>query len=329
MTPAGVYLLIGREDFLKREFLQDLRRRLFQNESSAGLNSKVFHSKTDSLNDLFDFLRTAPFLSEARMAVLRGAEDLSGQEKERLLSWLSSPPASGVLAIVSEEGSVKKDPFLKALSQKARLVACHPPFERDLQAWIDGRVKKSGLTIERGAIFLLIERAGRGLGHLNSALEQLAVYVHPRRSVTLKDVESLLGKSVQADTFELADTLLEKDAKAALGMIGSLLKEGTRAYEILAVLAGQLERLGRAAALSERGTPMADITGELKVHPFFAEKFARQVRRSSAAELRRLLQKLLACDEAVKTGQVSDRLALERFVLELCLEEEKATASAN
>lgn len=312
-----LYLLAGKEAFLKREFIQDLRQSLFPKDPS-NLNYQEFHAGKDPLSSVLDFAGTAPFLSEARLAILWDADDLSDEEKEALLVYAGRPASAGVLVVVSKEASAKKNEFLRKLSEKAKLVPCYPLFERDLPQWIQGRAKKRGIRLDGDALAIFSERLGKDLGSLDGALEQTAVFASPRTQITSKDIDGLLGRSIQADVFELADAVLEKNAKSALGIVTTLLREGTRAFEIVPVLAGQFDRLRRGSALLAEGRSSQEIGADLRIHSFFLEKFMRQARRVPVDRAAEILRRLLGCDEAIKTSRLSDALALERFVLEVC-----------
>jgi DNA polymerase-3 subunit delta len=317
MVREPLYLLAGKEAFLKREFLKELRESLFPKDPSD-LNYQEFRAGSDALSAVLDFAGTAPFLGEARLAVLWEVDELSDAEKETLLAYAGRPAPTGIVVAVSEEASAKKNEFLRKFSEKAKLIACYPPFERDLPQWIGARAKKKGIRLEAGAAELLSDRAGKDLASLDSALEQAAVYASPRTLVTLKDLDGLLGRSIQADVFELADAILDRNAKRAFAIVEALLGEGARAFEIVPVLASQFDRLKRGSALLAEGRSQQEIGADLRIHSFFLDKFMRQARRAPAGKASEIFRKLLDCDEAIKTSRLSDALALERFVLEAC-----------
>ncbi len=316
MSSSQAYLLIGKERFLKKEFLADLRKRLFSGNSDPSLNSQEFTAGDEPLGSALDFVVTAPFLSEKRLAILWQVEDLSEEEQKTLLASLEKLPPTGVLALLSEETGVKKNSFLKELSTKCRLVACHPPFERELPDWIDRRAKRRGVAIEKAATQVLMEKTGRQTALLDSSIEELAIFVDPRKTITALDVRSLLGRSVQEDIFSLTDFLLEKKIPEALETLEKLLKDGTSASEIIAVLAGQWARLAAYSELKRQGCAEGEIALEMKVHPFYQEKFFAQASKTREGEAERSLRRLLECDDAIKTGRLNDRLAVEKFVLE-------------
>lgn len=310
-----LYLLTGKELFLKREFVQALRRRVFPNDADAKINFEAFHGNQDSFGGFLEFIRTAPFLGAKRLAVLWEIDALEEKEKDSLLSHLKNLPATAVVVLSADESNARKNDFLKQLSSLAETVACHPPFEKDLPAWVEARARQRGIQIKKEAVVVLIERAGKDVATLSSALESLALYVHPGTLVTSECAEAFLGRAVQADIFDMVDVLLEKDLRKTVEITKALSRDGVRAHEMVAVLAGQLERLKKAAGLLEQGLSPMTIAAELKVHPFFSEKFMRQARRAPKKEIQRILNLLLVCDEAIKRGALSEEQALDRFVL--------------
>lgn len=307
-------LLIGKERFLKREFIRELRGRLFTDESDPGLNFQEFFAEQDPLHSFLDFLGTVPFASEHRLAVLWGVDHLEEQPQEILLASLEKLPASSVAVLESDQGNAKKDMFLKKIAEKAKLMACHTPFERDLPAWVESRAKKIGCSVERNATLFLIACTGAHLSELASALEQLSLFVHPRQKIVLEDVRALFQKKSHEDVFQLAEYLHDHRTHQALRVTDALFRQGTRTPEIVAALAGQLERWKKGARQLEAGRALPDIAQDLRVPVFFQENFFARLKKLSMPRLQSLTEALMACDESFKSGQAEERLALEKFI---------------
>jgi len=312
---STAYLLVGKEIYLKRKFISELRSKLFTDASSRDFNSRDFTARKDSLASFLDHLRSVPFLASKRMAVLWEIDRLLKADQEEMIEALERLPSTACLVLVSDETSIKKSRFLTELSAKVKLVACHTPFEKQLPGWIRAQAGQKSKDIQDKAIFLLIERAGSNLSNLDQALEQLAVFIEPRRTIAYEDVEKLLGKSVEADVFMLMDFIMNDEKPRVFQAVHELLQNGTKAFEIVGVLAGQLQRLHDAAELLRRGVPSAEIGVELRVHTFFLDKFLSQARRLSKEKCEKWLTALLDCDEVIKRGNLNDCLALDHMLL--------------
>ena len=314
----SLYLLVGKERFLKQEFIRCLRLKFFPKGSDPA-NFQEFRSGENSPGELLDFLRTAPFLAEKRMAVLQEVEALSQGEKNIFLAGTASLPSTAVLVAVAQEGTPKKDPFLKELSLRGTLVPCYLPKETELPGWIKIRAEKKGLKLPMNVCGFLAERIGEDAASLEQAIEQLALKVSPRSAAELKDAEALFGRSLPQSLFGFMEILLMKNAPAALRSFESLFDEGTDPAEILPLLASQVDRLRRARSFIELGWPEAEIAGQLKIHPYYLRDTIKQASSLSEERAGGLLKKLLTCEEAIKTGQSAPRIAFERFVAEVCV----------
>ena len=317
LKPGECFLLTGKERLLKKEFIRDLQKKNFQNPSDASLNTQEWDiAEGAALGGILDFVQTAPFLGEKRIAVLWQAEELDEEDQEKLLVSLKKLPATSILVLASEETSSKKNAFLRALEGQSVLVACHTPFEKDLPGWVETRARKMGGTIDREASRNLIEKAGKDLSALQNSLEGLFIFIHPRIVINSGDVEKLLGKFAEQDIFAIAEELFQKNTKDALEKTERLFREGVRAPEIVAILSGQLERMKQASDLLERGASPAEVAAGLRVHSFFQQKFFAQLKKVSKKGIENTQKRLLECDLSIKEGRMGERLALEKFILE-------------
>ena len=240
---------------------------------------------------------------------------LEDEDRERLLAGLDQLPSSACLILETTQTNTRKDPFIQALADKTTIQTCHPPFENELPVWIENRAKKKGLGLERGLAFFLAERVGAELSGLENALEELSVYVHPRRQATTQDARNLIQKTSQEDVFKLADRLLEGKKKKTLHVIDSLYRQGARAPEIVAALNGQLERYKKAMTALGEGRSRGDLADEMRIPKMHQGAFFSKLEKTSGERLRRLQRSLLDCDESFKTGQAQERFSVERFIL--------------
>jgi DNA polymerase-3 subunit delta len=314
------YLLLGKERFLKQEFVLELRKKIFP-AADPGFNLKEFTAKKDSLGVFFDFCRTAPFLSEKRLAIFWDAEKLSAADKENFLTQWNAPfPGSAEVVVSCDESNSRRDDFLRALSEKIKPLIFHAPYDRDFPGWIAVRAKKHAVSLDRIAAGRILECVGKDLARIDSALDQLSIFVSPKTVVTGADVDALLGKSAEQDVFLLMDFLIERNAASALTQLRRLWQEGAHGIEILAVLATQVDKLKKAFLLLSQGASGESIGAELRIHSFFLDKFLKQLERVSSERLKALADGILKTDHAIKTGRAEQASAVELLVLRLCEE---------
>src|SRR4030042_2019221 len=113
------YLLIGQEEYLRRQFLEKLRSSII-NSGTAQPDFEIFH--TDCLTDILNSCNTLPFISKEKLVVIKDIDRFSSKEKDSILKYLRSPRETTTLVLESPSGSFNK--FLEDVSKITTVVRC-------------------------------------------------------------------------------------------------------------------------------------------------------------------------------------------------------------
>lgn len=160
-----------------------------------------------------------------------------------------------------------------------------------------------------------------------------------------EDVETVVGKTKEDRIFDLTNALSEKNAKAALLALQSLLEQGEQPLMILAMISREIRLLLQASILTQSGklppvTPGMEFPSFQKnvypsvsamaqgmarkedllvgKHPFVIFNALRHCRRFSCPVLIGYLDELLEMDRAMKSSATDPQLLLERFLIKAC-----------
>ena len=68
-------------------------------------------------------------------------------------------------------------------------------------------------------------------------------------------------------------------------------------------------------ALLEEGVPRREIASGAGLHPYVAGKYETLARRFTKAQLRAVMEEMADLDQRIKTGLITDRLAVEVFIV--------------
>lgn len=314
--PARVHLVAGKEPFLLAEAVRELRAKHYPAKTPVrGIDDQDFQA-AEGLGAFVEWTRTYSFLGGGKFAVLHGIENLEDEDRQRLTAYLQDPPADCTIVLTCLEAKPARSAYVSALGGYAKIRICQPPYPEGLPAWIAERLRRRGRKAAAGAANEVLERIGPDLAALDEAAEQLCVYTEGRTEVTEEDVRALLGRSASGDAYELIDLLLSAPAARVLGAAMGMKRDGVRASEIIARLAGSLERLQRVSVLSDAGWPAARIAETLRINAYFRDKTLAQAARLSGKTGDQVRQFLLRCDEDFKSGRLEEWKAFERFLLE-------------
>ena len=266
--------------------------------------------------DVLDLVSTPPFLGERRVVVVKAADRLPGDEA--LIPFVHDPPAFSTLILVSE-GFDRRRKLYQAIKKSGLVLEYEAPKENDLTRRVLEMAQGLGLSLDRGAVAALVEKAGDDLERIAQELHKLSVYVDDGAPVDSVQIDALVGAGPpvlgQYALFEYVDALTEGAGAQALERLGRLIAAGEPPLVVLAMIARQFRLLLAATAWrGERPEAMA-MALEMK-STFPAKKAMAQVRNWSLPQLIEALEACARCDALMKRG-VDGRRALEILTVKL------------
>jgi DNA polymerase-3 subunit delta len=234
--------------------------------------------------------------------------------------------------VIADAGVVLS--FSKARSESGR---------RDLLTdRVEETLKERGKKITPDALRALGEKTGFGLRDSLQEIEKLALYVGDRESIDRDDIDAVVERSAEDSVFDLTNAIVERDAGAALQILGQLLDQGVNHILILTMVAREVRFLLQGHVLLESGKipplrPRMDYGGfqagvypAVKAlarpkgtwlanqHPYVIYNALRNAGRFSRKELVGHMNRLADLDRAVKSSGIDPELALRHLLVEMC-----------
>lgn len=313
---APVYCLYGEDDYRREEALEQLLDALLI-EGARDLNLEQIQPEEAERGSMLGSARTLPFLSARRVVLIRGADALSREQQEELLTYLNDPSPTTCLVLTAMRLDLRTR-LAAAIQKKGGLLR----FDR-LDA---ASLKDSLLAAARGrdkrlspeAIELLIALAGDDLRQLIYSVEKAALFVGEREEIGPRDIEALVGETRARSIFQLTDAVGARDLDVALCCLTSLLESGEEPLAILGMLARQIRLLLKAKTLQEQAAPSSAMARALGVPPRVVATLAEQGASLSWQQLSHALRCLSGADLAIKTGRAGAPSVLSRLVWDLC-----------
>jgi DNA polymerase III subunit delta len=346
-----ITLIHGPTELLRAEALIAIRNGIADDPEMAELNTTRLDGRTGSVSELRNACDTLPFLAERRLVIAErllarlsapakgrgkaaeavtvedGVEETplspeaaKGQAKV-LLAYLDEVPESTELVLL-EDDTTGAGPILRRLQEltrsgQAKIVTCEKLRRNELPDWIRHRAAARKVKLDAGAIADLAEFVGDELRQLDQELIKLADYA-PHRTVTREDVRRLVPATRAASVFEMADALGMGDGATAGKLMRHALDiDGEQPLRLLGMIARQYRLLIQAKALQAQGAKPPEMARTLNVADWTVPKLLNQASRHTFAALERAMARILAADEAIKTGKLSDREAMDVLLAEL------------
>ena len=336
-----LYVLHGDDEFTRSEELAKLRSKL-GDPTVASLNTTVLSGRDVNLSALVQACDALPFMAERRLVIVQDLlsrfEPKEGRKtsKDRqpkasaadaafvkgLLEYLPRMPEAARLAFVESRPLSASNPVLIALPSDRKTVYIkefEPPKGRELERWIEQRMVSKGGKIEPQAAQELARLAGNDLRQLDQELEKLLAYANFQRDITVSDVHSLVHAAQTVNVFALVDSIGLRQGDRATNYLHELLEGGAAPLYLLTMIERQFRILLQVKELHERRASMAEMQKALGIRQdWVIEKSLRQAQHFSLSHLEEIHRHLAEVEFNIKTGEITDVLALDLLVTELC-----------
>ena len=312
-----IYVIFGAEEFLRLRALQEIVQRVVGADRDS-MAVAEFDGESAKLADVLDEVRTASLLSPIRLVIVRDADDFVSEHRESLEKYLKAPSSSGVLLLTCKSWPATTRLY-KQVGALGGNVSCTPPKSAELPGWAAQHCQTAyHCTLEGMAARRLIDLVGPNLGQLDSELAKLSTYVSPRNTITIADVDELVGASRVEKVFGITDCIARRDAKGALEIWGQVIATDRDApYRAIGGLAYGFRKLAEAKRLVNQGISPADAGRRLAIWSDPAS-LRRQLDRFSLPQWQGHLVRLLQLDVGAKTGLERVDMAVEKFIVTLC-----------
>ena len=310
-----IYVIAGKEDSLVSAECDKLLEQLLEPQQRA---VGLFNADPAQVSvcDILDELRTAPFLTEKRVVLIKGADDFVSKNRQLLEKYFDNPCRTGqlVLTITSWPSQTK---LAKKLPNVGKLIKVAQPKRRQLPDHLikytsDAHDKK----LTKPAAEFLIELTGDNLPRLYSELDKLALFAHTDKAIIPRHIESLIGHNRLFNAFAVIDAITAGNIAQAVDRLRNMFTDKSAEYTVIGAFAFHFRRMFNAKVLLEKGVRPAEVAKSLRIWNN-KDSFFSQLHKMTLKQLGENLQQLAATDFEIKTGRTKAKVAAEQLVLRL------------
>lgn len=298
-----VLLVHGPETFWQDQVYGALKGRSAQ-ENLGEWNWSVFHGAKDfDLEVLLGELATLPWGGSQKIVVLKEAELVPAPVMEKLANWLQHNSFTHCLALFFNRVD-QRWKYLKVLRQLGEELECVALEGERLLRYLSDYCREQGRKMAPAAAQFLAARAGRNLQFLHNELDKLFAYTEGREEITVEDVKAISSfwpaEVENHAIFQMTESIVQKNRKRALEVLGLLLADGEQPLRILPLIERQLRLVLAAKTGSPNLQPTAEQMGESSVVPL--KKIRAQAQKFSLDELMAGFAAVVQADAQLKLG---------------------------
>ena len=300
-----VYLIVG-EDALKRDAVMKRLRARLSALGDLSFNADEFNGETALGADVVAACNTVPFASPVRLVEVRAADKLKKADAEALVSYLSSPSGSTVLALVAEK-LAKNTRLYKAVAAhgKTAVIDCAPPKSWELPKRVRAMACTHGITLTEGAASALVELVGENTVHLDNELKKIALAHGTADGVGEREVRALVARTSEVKPWDFTAAFAERNLGKCLALRAKM--ESTSPHVLIALCTTRLRELMAAQSMARRGNPRG-LAKALGAPDWRVKNHGAWARQWRPEELRRALASSRDAEQAMKSGSDPDEV---------------------
>ncbi|EGA95160.1 DNA polymerase III subunit delta [[Clostridium] symbiosum] len=304
-----VYLLYGEESFLKQSYKKKLKEAVAGDDT---MNYNYFEGKGLDVNELISLSDTMPFFSDKRLIIIEDSGFFK-TSSEALADYLPMIPDTTCIVFV-EDGVDKRNRLFKKVKELGHAAEMKRQDSAQLARWAGTILAQNGRKITGSTMNLFLERTGDDMENIRMELEKLISYTMGSDVVTTEDVEAVTTVQVTNKIFDMVNAIVTRKTRLAMDLYEDLLTLKEPPMRILFLIARQFNQLLLVKEMTAKGTDRGTIASKLKIPPFVAGKVSAQAGAFTREQILSYVKGCVEAEEAVKTGKMNDRMAVELLI---------------
>lgn len=296
---------------MKRQYKDRLSKAMLPEGDT--MNLAYFEGKNTDVKAVIDLSETLPFFAERRLIVFENTGFFKSAGAE-LADYIKEMPETTFYVFVEEEVD-KRSKLYKAVKAKGYIAELSVQDESTLKRWVHGLLAKEGKKMSDQDVTYLLNKVGTDMENILREIEKLICYAYERDVLTREDVDAICVTQITNQIFDMVNAVADKNQRKALDLYYDLLALKEPAMRILYLMIRQYRILFQVNLLMRRGYGKKEIASKAGLHPFAAGKYMEQAKRFDARTLRLVMEEGAEIEQSVKTGLLSDTLAVELFIV--------------
>ncbi len=313
-----VYLFFGDENYLKESILNKFRDKLVD-YNYRELNYRVFYGGKVLMAEIINEVETIPFVSKYKLVVIKEAENISKEDKERLIDYLNRHNFKNYFStlLIIYKKNIPDQELVKSIKKTGMVVNFSIPDKSKLSIWIRSKFQQSNKKITPEALFYLQSMIGSDLRRLFNEIEKIDIYMKDIKVVEKEDIMMAIGGSESINIFKVLDSIGEKKINNAIDGLVKLDKSNLHYLSIFAMIYRQIRLILQTKLLLVDKADSNQIKRELKLPSFIIEKIIKQSKKYTFKELCQSYKLLNIADLELKDSQKNPHIILEELVMNI------------
>ena len=299
--------------------LEDTLRKVIKDNSYTIYNLDD-ESLEDVLNDasyftLFDDKKYMVVKNVTCFSANKRGTDL-GKSDEYLLNYLNEPNDNTVLILVLKEKMNGTKKISKLVKERYNYIEITNPNQKETRDIINTFLKKNKIKLDYDEVTYIINSLDNNYDLIMNELEKLLLY--DKKDISFKDLTNIISSNVLDNNFKFIEYIMNKDIKKVFKHYDDFLLNKNSPIMLMSMLANEYRNIYLVKKMMMNNNKN-DIMKKLDIRfSFQLDKLINYSYSYKEIDLENKLLELCDLDYEIKQGNITDKLALELFLLKAC-----------
>ena len=303
-----IYLLYGKDSFLKEQFLKKIKKSFGTIEN--GIN--YISIDENNVDNLIPNIETPAFGYDNKMIIVKYSKLFT---KKNSSDYLKKNEINDV-ELLFIENEIEKNSLYNTINKIGEVKEFSELKPPELVKQVISISKAYNVKITQANAQYLIECVGNNMQEIINELRKVIEYAGNGGTIEKQDIDALCIKKTESVIFDLTDTLGKKNIKSAIEILHNLVYSREPLQVILIMLYRHFKKLYFTQLCNGR-----DVAQHLKLKPnqtFLVNKYINQSKYFNKKELEEIISDLIYIDESSKNGNIDLNIGLESVLCKHC-----------
>ena len=277
--PEGVFVLLGKEEFLKQRFISDLADKYITDDLCRTFDYIRLEGDVSEA-ELFTALDSPPQFAEKKVVILSGTspERKPAQNRDFIIAAVKKAVLCENVCFLctfyDEEidvGAPENRSFITALKASAEVLIFDPmPKEAKLLGWTRRHFTAANVGITENAVLAIVDAAACDMTAIRGETEKLIAYAGENglREITEAEVKAVVSQREVFDPYCISNALSARDFDTIHAYLSDARRKKVEPVILLSMFSREAERLLALSFARRSGKSTAEAAKALGMHEY-------------------------------------------------------------
>ncbi len=245
------------------------------------------------------------------------SEESTSKKDSRLIKYLEDSNPNTVLIFTINGKVDSKKKIVKTIKDRYELIEIPDLKPKEMFNKINELLKKDNYKIDSDTLYYIINNSLNNYDLIINEIDKIKLYYQDKKEIKYDDVINIVSKNLEDNNFKFIEVVMNKNIKEAFKMYDDLMVQKVEPIMLMVMIAKEIRNTLLTKMMSNRSrSEIMKILGYN--YDFQLDKVINYTRMYTVKELEDYLVLISDFDYKIKRGKITNKLALQMLILQIC-----------